>query len=266
MISKLGISIESSFQSDEKVQYDLSKTVVRNQIKANIAKIQISNYEVVATKRISYKEFAVMIRTNKIEFAKSLFESIKDDKKTIEMKYKSLENEDSLSRYRGIKKLLEESKLLKSQMLVLLALDKTFKNKPYYDLINKLQTRFIKEKNSLNFYVTGDRKSFMFINQIKNYLAKQKYSVVSKRNKDSIIVKLKTIESINKSSIIDIAVFTLIIDVFDKSKRIGGKSLIIKERFNGSINSVYKNASIHFEQDIKFKAINAVIGISMDKK
>ena len=54
------------------------------------------------------------------------------------------------------------------------------------------------------------------------------------------------------------------VSVFDNSQRIGGKSVIIKERYNGSDANVYKNASIHLEQDIKSQGINEVIGINLN--
>jgi hypothetical protein len=82
--------------------------------------------------------------------------------------------------------------------------------------------------------------------------------------KNAVLVKIKTKDNINRDGPISIAVLTIDIGVFDKSQHIGGKSFIIKERYNGSEASVYKNASIHLEQDIKNAGINEVIGVNLN--
>jgi hypothetical protein len=129
------------------------------------------------------------------------------------------------------------------------------------DFIQTKQEEFLKEKKSLKFFVSGDAKSSKFIKSIKNYLAQNGFNVVN--SKDAIEIKAKTNDNINRNSSIKIAVITLDIGVYDKNQRIGGKSIILKERYNGSVESLYKNASIHLEQDIKSQGINDVIGINL---
>ena len=53
------------------------------------------------------------------------------------------------------------------------------------------------------------------------------------------------------------------VSVFDKSSRIGGKSYVLKERYNGSMQGVYKNASIHLNQDIEALGLNEILGINL---
>jgi len=54
MISKLGTTLESSYESYQEVEGSYFKTNVKNRIKSDIAKIKINNYEVIKSQRINY--------------------------------------------------------------------------------------------------------------------------------------------------------------------------------------------------------------------
>jgi len=264
MVSKLGVKIESTFQTNEKVQYDISRTIVTNQIKADIEKIKISNYKVVQTQRLGYSEYAVMVKSNKEELSKSLRKSLKREMKEIKLRLKSSKDKDTLSKYNEVKSILKESKSLNPMIMVVSALDKGFEDKAYFDFMQKIEDRFRYEENSLNFYVIGDKNSEVFIRKIKNYLINNKLNVVDKKRDESILIRIKTTYTINNDSVIDIAVLTLIIEVYDKYNLIGGNSIILKERYNGSIKSAFKNAAIHLQEDIKSQGIQEVVGINLN--
>ncbi len=169
-------------------------------------------------------------------------------------------------RYNVKKTLLKESKEeMFPNVLVAGELEsfKRFNKKYYLDFISKIQKEFIKEQKSLNFYIYGDKKSVDFVNIIKNSLAKQKLNVVNKKRKNSIIVRLKTIDNIGNKICRGIAVLKLNIKVLDNSQQIGGKSFVLKERCNGLKSSAYKNASIHFKQDINSQGIGDILGIEV---
>ncbi|EQB40043.1 hypothetical protein M947_03210 [Sulfurimonas hongkongensis] len=261
MVAKLGTTIESSYESNEEVRGGFVNSSVKNQIKSDVSKISINNYEVIKSHKVSYREFAVMLRSDKVKFIKGLKESLETQKREITQKYDSLKDLDALSRYNTKKELSLKSSELLSNVLIVSELDKSFDKKGNLNFIEIKQKEFLKEAKSLKFSVKGDAKSSKFIKSIKNYLAQNGFNVVD--TKDAIEIKIKTSDNINRSSFIKIAVITLDIGVYDKNQRIGGKSKILKERYNGSKESVYKNASIHLEQDIKSQGINEVIGINL---
>jgi hypothetical protein len=264
MVSKLGVSLESSFESTQEVDNFYSSTLTKNKIKSEVAKIKINNYEVVKSQRISYREFAVMVRSDKKKFLSGLKEEIKNKKNNIESKLEAVESKDKLSKYNEKKRLAEEAKSLTSNVFIISQLDNNFNKNSYLKFINKIQNEFEKEANSLSFYIIGDSKSNNFVNVIKNYLAKGGFNISNKKRKNSIVVSIKTKDNVDVHSVIKIAVLRLNIEVYDNSQRVGGKTLILKERYNGSIISVYKNATIHLEQDIEQKGINEVLGINLD--
>lgn len=261
MVAKLGTTIESSYESNEEVRGGFVNSSIKNQIKSNISKISINNYELIESHKVSYREFAVMLRSDKAKFADGLKQNLVTQKKLISQKYDSLQGLDALSRYNTKKELSIKANDLFSEVFIISALDKSFDQKESLDFIQTKQQEFLKEAKSLKFFVSGDAKSSSFVKSIKNYLAQNGFNVVN--SQDAIRIEAKTSDNINRHNSISIAVITLDIGVYDKNQRIGGKSIILKERYNGSIESVYKNASIHLERDIKSQGINELIGINL---
>ncbi len=265
MVSRLGTTIESSYRSDEKVQNSYSSLTIKNTIKADIAKIKVNNYKVVNSYKINYKEFAVMIETDKKKFISGLKDNLAFKEKDIQQKYDSLHSADVLTKYNVKKDLAKDAKKLMPTVLILSELDNDFDKALHLNFISTKEKEFLSQSNSLRFNVNGDAKSVKFIDKIKNYLATNGFNIVNSES-GAVLVKLSTKDNINQNGI-TIAVLRVNISVFDNSSRIGGKSIILKERYNSSMQNVYKNAAIHFEQDIKNEGINNIIGInlSMDK-
>ncbi len=97
---------------------------------------------------------------------------------------------------------------------------------------------------------------------IENYLVKNGFGI-TKSKKQAVQIDVRKNGYVKKSNGMKIAILNLDINIFDNNGRIGGKFVTLKEIYNGSNESVYKNASIHLDQDIKDKGINEVIGIKL---
>jgi len=263
MIAKLGTTIESTYESDQEVQGSYSSLLVKNKIKSNISKIKINNYKVIKSHKVSYREFAVLIETNKKKLADGLKDELALEKKNISQKYDSLKNSDALTMFNTKKELSLRAKELMPLILMIAELDVSFNKSKNLEFVYQKKKEFLSESKKLKFYITGNKKSNKFISIIKNHLASKGFNI-SNSKKNALHIKINTTDNINRSHYLDIAVLNLELSVYDKSKRIGGKSIILKERYNGSKDSVYKNASIHLKQDIKSLGVNEVIGINLD--
>jgi hypothetical protein len=259
MIAKLGTTIESTYESNQEVKGSFISSNIKNQIKSGVSKIKINNYKVIKSHKVSYREFAVMIETDKQKFVKGLKENLEVKKKSISQKYVALKGRDALTRYNTKKELSKEAAELLSEVLIIAELDKGFNKKENLDFIAKKQQEFLAESKSLKFFVSGNSKSAKFVDSIKNYLAQKGFNV-TRSNKQAVKVRINTSDRLSGK----IAILNVNVIVSDNSQRIGGKTQIIKERYNGSKASVYKNASIHLEQDIKSQGINEVIGINLN--
>lgn len=261
VIARLGTTIESSYESTQKVDGAYSNLKVRSNIKAEVSKIKVNNYKVIKSFKLNYREFAVMVKIDKVKFIDGLKEELRVKQKSIFDKSISIKGSDAISRYNVKKSLVEQANALLPTIYILIELDSLFDKKKNLDFVSKKNKEFLVEARNLKFFISGNKKSKKFIDKIKNYLAQHNFNIVSSK-RGAVEIKIVTKDNISRQYI-QIAVLNLNISVYDKSKRVGGKSIILKERYNHSIDSVYKNASIHFEQSILKQGINELIGIEL---
>ena len=261
MVAKLGTTIEANYESNDVViNNSFSNSTVKNQIKTKISKIKINNYKVIKSYKVSYREFAVMVETDKLKFVNGLKDALEQRKRELEQKAKTLKGADILTRYNTKQELAKKAKDMVAEVLIISQLDAEFDKKKELDYIAKKEDEALQEAKRLKFYVHGTKKSAKFVDKIKNYLAKKGYKVTnSKRGAVNVVLSIK--DYVRGG----IAVLILDVKVLDKNNRIGGKSIVMKERYNGSKQSVYKNAAIHFEQDMNSMGIDELIGIHLKK-
>ncbi len=262
-ISRLGISIESQYESYEKVQYHTSSQKITNNIKADIAKVKINNYKVVKSYKISYNAYAVIVAVDKMKFLDGLKEQLEVDKKSISDELKSIKNRNKIVQYNTKYTLAQKANSLKSAVFMIAQLDRSFPKAKNLKFIEDVQKAYLQAKHSLKFYLHGDSRSKDFVVKLKNYLSSQNFNVTSQKN-NAVFIKITTDTTITTGSV-KIAILKLNIKVYDKYGDIGGKSKIIKERYKTPLSLVYKNAAIHFEQDIKELGLENVIGIHLQR-
>ena len=261
MVAKLGVTIESSFESNMEVKGIYLKSKTTNQIKSKISEIKINNYKVIKSYKISYKEFAVMIKTDKQQFLRGLKDDLKFKKKTIMQRDLSINKSDKITRYNTKKELAQKAKELLPEVFIVYELDKSFHKKSYVDFILQRQKEFLSEAKKLRFYIQSDMKSIRFKGVIKDYLTQNGFNVTEDK-KDTISIQIKTTDNI-KIATNDIVVINVEISIYDHLKYIGGNSLRLKERHLNSIDKIYEYATIHLKEDISQKGIKEVMGINL---
>lgn len=262
VIARLGTTIESSYESIQKVDGAYSNLKVESKIKADVSKVKVNNYKVIKSYKLSYREFAVMIAIDKQKFINGLKNELEVKKKNISDKLSSTKSMNTINRYNTKKELANQAKKLLPVIYILAELDPRFTKNEYLTFVSKINMYFLDEAKKLKFFVSGNVKSSKFVDILKNHLAQNGLRVVSS-NKNAIKIQLNIEDNINKGYI-KIAVLSLNIAVYEKSKRLGGEEIILKERYNNSIQGVYKNAAIHFKQDIQNKGLNKLIGIELN--
>lgn len=261
MVAKLGTTIESSYESSTEVRGGFVNANTKHNLKTSISKININNYKIIKSHKISYREFAVMLESDKQQLLQGLKQNLVTEQDAIMQKYNTLKGEDALHRYNIKKELSTKANALLSDIFIIATLDKNFDTQENINFIDTKQNQFVEEAKNLKFHVSGDIKSTKFVSAIINHLAFNGFYVT---NSDYAIgIKVTTQENIITQNEIQIAVITIEIGVYDNDKRIGGKSILLKERYNGSSETLYKNASIHLEQDIKAKGLSETIGINL---
>jgi len=264
MVAELGISIESSFESNMEVKNSYASKEVKSNIKTNIAKIRISNYEVLYFEKIRYNETVVLIRSDKKKFFEALEKSLNTKVDAIKEERKAVQTEHRLQQYNTYLKLDAQAKELLSEVMVLSSVDSTFDHTKYTKFIAQIGKELSDAKRNLKFYVVGDKDSKVFETELKNYLTDKDLNLASRESSENIVIQINTQVTIDKmSDSMQLSVFSIDIKAFSDKKRIGGKSLVMKERYSGSLDASFKSASIHFAQDINQQKTEEIIGLNI---
>lgn len=262
VISKLGIKLESNFSNKQIVDGYYSRTITTSDIKTDVSKIRVTNYDVEKSHRVSYREYAVLVKVDNKKFFSSLKKDIDKMKKDIKNEYTNSMKLDSISRYRVKKSISKECDRLLSNTLVAKELYSNFNTKPYFDFVSKMKKDFKNEVNSLNFYISGDSNSKNFTQIIKQQLLDNGFNVSKSKKANSVKIFLNSTDDFSKKS--NIVTVKLNIKVNDANKVVGTNSLVLKERYKNSKSKVYNSAAIHFKQDIESLQIEKVLGIGIN--
>ncbi|MBA1433217.1 MAG: LPP20 family lipoprotein [Epsilonproteobacteria bacterium] len=261
MVSKLSVTLQSSFKSKEKVENYYQTSTVTSNIEADIAKIKINNYKVIRSYKVNYKEFAVMIETDKQQFIRGLKDDLEQKYKNILQQLEHVNTENIIVRYNTKKVLSKEAEKLKSLIFIISELDPQFNKNKYLEFISNMRSVFLQEAQNLKFYVDGDTNSKLFTEKIKNNLVKNHFNLVSAR-KNAIRISVKTEKRLS-DSFVKIITFTIHVSVYEGKNRIGGKVTVIKERYTDKRHA-YETAAIHFNQIIEKNGIKAILGIALN--
>lgn len=261
MISKLGIKIESSYESTEQLKYSYASKSVKQQITASTAAIKINNYNVVEAERMSYNQFVVLLKTDKLKLARSLEESVDRKHKKLQTELMALQDSNILTRYNRTKAIVNDASTLLSDVLIIKELDPSFSDQEVQAFLVKLNSDYSDVNRDLNFVITGDKNSLEFVNALKNHFTQNGYQLSKKINKDSIHLKISTAVNHTNTSSVKISVFTIRTEALNNKEQIGGNRKIIKLRFNGNRQTLYKNASIQYIKELQDKDINAFLEI-----
>ena len=266
MIEKLSVSVQSSFEKQTTItrhgRNSSSNEKLTSNIKTEVGKIGISNYEMVHNEKLGYKNFVVMVKASKAKLVATLKKSLKSKMDALDAKVKSLARQDVLKQLFSYKEAYEKATGLTTEIMVTGELDKSFKTPKYLKYINAVYKRYLNAKNSVKFYVTAKRNASAFADKIKDALA-QDYTVVTRGTNGAIKIVCSVNVSESRSPIGRIATMDLKINVQAKGKNIGGNTLVLKAKSKGNMRATLSRGALSFGKEIKEKGIIDILGVRL---
>lgn len=265
LVSRLGVSIESKFESvTESTKYTYSNNSVEY-IKSEVSKIRISNYELVFSEQIKYNQFVVMVKSKRTQFIKDLKQQVNNLLANEKQAIKNASADNALKRYHVIKIAAEESKKLAPTLIVLSSMDEDFDNDYYQKEIQSLQTQVEQARRHILFIIKTDAKSNKAAAPIKNALSQQGFSVGdSVRREGVLIINLQTNAQRNASMGFQIAEMLVKVSVTDYKGRLVGANNV---NLTGHATRGFELAEIaaieKFAEVIKEQGIAKVLGIAL---
>ena len=265
LVSRLGVSIESKFESvTESTSYSYSNKSV-DTIKSEVSKIRISNYEVVFSEQIKYNQFVVMVKSKRSQFIKDLTQQVNVKLANEKQVIKNASTDNALKRYHVIKKAAEASKQLESSIIVLSSMDTSFNNNYYQKELQSLQTDSEQARRKILFVIQTDEKSKKAATPIKNALSQQGFRVGQSPLADGVlVVKLQTHSQRNSAMGFQMVEVLVNVSVVDHQGRlVGANSLNLTGHATRGFDLAESAAIESFAEVIKEQGIAQVLGIAL---
>jgi len=201
MVSTLSVSISSSYNAKTVVKegkVNSSEALYSNEVQSDIAKIRISNYELLQAKSLGFKRYAVLIKSNKKKLFESMLQEIKQNIALIseqEVLYKDTDGLKKLQFYKNARTSLEN---LPNTLLVMSALSPTFDGSPYLYTMQDINTKYEETLEAISFSIESDTSSSNLKDVIAKGLSAQKFQIKMRTSNMHYRVYIKS--SIQKAS------------------------------------------------------------------
>jgi len=269
MISQLGITIASSYESTLNVHKDyreyFTKKTLHN-IKSEITSLRISNYETLQSEKRAYNNYMMLIRSNKKQFIKSLIKELNQIVNKIETQRRLIRRSNVLSRYQFYHKASDELNDMFSMLLVLNTLDSTFQDESYMQTIATINAELQALKEQITFSLVSDVDSLGFQEEINVALTDKKMRIINESHSDinHVVIALYATVNYALSHGFDIARVALVIEVKDyQGKIIGGNRMNLTGYATQGKAVALENASRKFRELIDKDGVGHVLGIKV---
>jgi len=268
MLSTLSISISSSYKAKtvikEGTHYNSSDATYTNEIESHISAIRISNYEILESKKLGFKRYAVLLRVDKTKLFNALKEELDLEFDSIEEAKKVVQRENPLSELAFYRDALQSFANLKEKLLVMRALSESFEPSLYIQRYERLKKRYELLRRKISFSVTVPKKLKDLKAIIESALISKKYSV--KNSKDKMHFQISTHVDIRQSRAYGFILLHTTITIKTEDiygNIVGANALSIVGQSSTTYDVALHNVVRKFQQIIEKEGISKVLAIDI---
>ena len=263
LLGQLSISVESSLEINTQVSTHGYRQESRRQIRSEVAKIRIGNYQIAEAKELGYRRFAVLVQSDRKGFARSLLSDVQTRFASIDAALKSQEGASALIRYGAYKAARQEAEAAFAPLMVLKSVDSGFDATPYLEKSRALHAEAEQLRQSLSFQIHAEGYGQKMAEPIKAALAKERFTLTQKS--DSALrlwVRAEVVRS--RVSGIEIADIVLLIETQDAQGRaVGNSRHAFKSGAARGLDNAVESAAGQLQRQIAQEGIAAVLGLDL---
>jgi len=267
MISTLSVSISSKFDSKSVIKEGVSSSnqaTYTNEVQSEVQKIHISNYDVLNSQSMGYKQHIVLVKSDK----KKLFDGLK---KEIDQKFYMIkEKENSLSRSNTIEKLSVYKSFQNSlqgtqnSLMVMSVLDPSFNDIPYLRKIQELDDKYQKTLSNITFSIESNKPAHNLKSVIAKAISEKHYKIKKASGKNHFKIYIKS--NIQKAKSYGFTLARSAIDITIKDSKgaiIGSNKLDIVGQSTAGYDVAIQNVAFKLNAIIEKDGIEKVIGLKI---
>jgi len=145
IISTLSVSLSSDFSAKTVVKeghVNSSEATYVNKTQSHVAKIRISEYEILHVRRLGFKRYAALVKVNKQKLFQGLQNEIDQKFEIYDNDIKNIENSDVLKQLSTYKNMQKSFGYIENALVVMKVLNKEFKDKKYLIKMNEINKKY----------------------------------------------------------------------------------------------------------------------------
>ncbi len=267
LASRLSVTVESQYEVDTTIKQGSSNSFAqtsKRNLKSDVAKIRISNYEIEKTEQMKYNHYIVLVRSDKEKFYNGLLKELDVKLSRAEEQKKLHATSNILKQYTFLKETMEGMKESMTAILVLNTLNEAFDDKAYLGRIEAMNREFDSVSKRINFVVKGDSASSGMIEPIRVALTDSGLKVAPSTNNDSLIVQISTRSE--QTSGMGFIIARMVVNIEVKTaqgKTVGGNKLMINGHSPQSYSQAQENGAKKLGSMIAKDGITTILGITL---
>lgn len=247
--SRLSLNISSSSTVYSKSYRDFREYVTKEstqKIFSNTENLKFNNYEILESKKISFNSFIINLQIKKIDLINSLTNEIKLLDELLQNQEKELLDKDPLTKYIAYKDIFNQYYSKINKIEILKNLNKEFNEKNYFDKLNQIYSKMIKNKNTSTFYISNFTNNELISNKLKEEISKE-FKVFEK---NEALYEIEISSNINKKSSYGFYIVNnnISFKIYYKNSLIKTKNYITKgassNSFKDAINNSYEDINL----------------------
>lgn len=265
MASTLSVSISSKYNAKTTLKegsINSSDAVYKSEIQSDVKEIRISNYEVLESKNLGFKRYAVLVKSNKERLFKSLKQELNQKFDVIESEVKLYSQLDALKQVAYYKKTLKSLDFLDNRLIVMSDLESSFDSKSYLQRREELQRNYMHLVKKISFSIQTDKES----RELKGVIAKAlsaKHFKINNKQSDlhyRVMIKAKVNPAESYGFILARATIT-IVTKNSKDVIVGSNTLNIVGQSSQGLRIAKQNIAIKLNRIIKKDGVSKVLAL-----
>ena len=267
MVSTLSVSVSSKFSAKTVVRegaVNSSSGVYTDESTSEVSKIRISNYELINSQSLGFKNYAVLVKSNKQKLFNSMKKEIEQKFEIINKEKKSVAHLNMMKHLSFYRKSKESLSPLPNTLIVMSELNPAFDGTIYLSDAQAINAEYEDLLASITFSIDSNSEAKNLMAPIAKGISAKKLKIANSSGKKHFTIMIKSDIQRASSYGFTLARSAIIITIEDNTRAvIGSNKLNITGQSSQGFGVAKENVAIKLNALIEKEGISKVIGLEL---
>ena len=267
MVSTLSVSVSSKFSAKTVVRegsVNSSSAVYSDTSTSEVKNIRISNYELVESQSLGFKNYIVLVKSNKKKLFLSMKKEIEQKFEIIEKEKQSVEHLNMIKHLSFYKKSKESLSSLPNTLIVMSELDTAFDGSRYLSKAQAINAEYEDLLSSITFSIESNSQAKNLVAPVAKGISAKKLKIANSSGKKHFNIVIKS--DIQRASSYGFTLARAAITITIKESTgavIGSNKLNITGQSSQGFSIAKENVALKLNALIEKDGISKVIGLEL---